>query len=119
MKLNILESELDEVFAALAHPDRRELIRRLARHGEATVGELAEGFDVSLNQVSKHLKTLEAAGLLQRRKVGREHRCSLEAAPMARARSWLEHYEQFWRSALDNLAQHLDSTTTAEDDDDG
>lgn len=109
MKLNIERGEgLDEIFHALSHPHRRELLARMARHGETTVGDLAEGFEVSLNQVSKHLKTLERAGLLRRRRVGREHRCSLDPVPLARAQSWLERYRGFWEDALDGLARYLD-----------
>lgn len=116
MKLN--DERLDAVFSALGHPHRRALVDRLSRRGECTVGELAEGFDVSLNQVSKHLKTLEAAGLLRRRRVGREHRCSLRAAPLARARTWLEHYERFWRDSLEGLARHLDDRSDTDADTD-
>jgi len=106
--LNISTGDLDAVFAALSHPDRRRLVHRLATEGRATVGELAGDFDVSLNQVSKHLKTLEEAGLLRREVVGREHHCSLDARPLFGARNWIEAYTSFWTDALDRLDDHLE-----------
>lgn len=109
-------SALDDVFAALAHPARRELIRRMARAGEATVGDLAAGFDVSLNQVSKHLKILERAGLLRRRRVGREHRCRLDPRPLLGARTWLEAYETFWGESLEALERYLETTHPGEEE---
>ena len=115
MRLNIREPErLDEVFAALAHPHRRELVRRLARGDESPVGELAEHFEVSLNQVSKHLKILERAGMVRRRREGREHRIRLDPRPLAEAASWIEAYRTFWTDALDGLADFLDETASSD-----
>jgi DNA-binding transcriptional ArsR family regulator len=109
MRLNIEEpGRLDEVFAALAHPHRRELVRRLAGGDETPVGVLAEHFDVSLNQVSKHLKILERAGLVRRRREGREHRIRLDPRPLAEAGSWINAYRVFWNDALEELADFLD-----------
>lgn len=99
---------LDDVFAALAHPHRRALVQRLAAGEEAPVGVLAEEFDVSLNQVSKHLKILERAGLVKRRREGREHRIRLDPRPLAEAGSWIEAYRVFWEDALEGLADFLD-----------
>lgn len=93
---------LDATFSALAHPTRRDLLRRLAA-GEATVTELAAPYEISLAAVSKHLQILEGAGLLRRRVEGREHRLSLEAGPMRDAAAWLAHYRRFWEESLDAL----------------
>jgi DNA-binding transcriptional ArsR family regulator len=97
---------LDRTLAALADPTRRAIIRRLER-GAAKVTELAEPFDMSLNAVSKHLRVLEAAGLMRRTVRGREHYCALEAAPMRAAAEWIEHYRAFWEGRLDALEQYL------------
>lgn len=93
---------LDSTFAALAHPTRRDLLRRLAS-GEATVSELAAPYDVSLAAVSKHLQVLEQAGLVRREVQGRQHHLSLQAAPMREAAAWLAHYREFWDRSLDAL----------------
>ena len=75
--------------------------------------DLAEPFAMSLPAVSKHLGVLEKAGLLKRRRLGREHYLKLEAAPMRRAASWIEHYRKFWEGSLDNLARHLESASVS------
>lgn len=80
---------LDQTFAALADPTRRAIVRRLAR-GEATVGELAGPFDMSLPAVSKHLKVLEGAGLVARRREGRLHHLRLVPRPLEAASRWIE-----------------------------
>ncbi len=97
---------LDRTLAALADPTRRAIIRRLER-GPAKVTELAEPFDMSLNAVSKHLQVLERAGLMRRTVRGRDHYCSLDAAPMRAAADWIEHYRAFWQGRLDALEQFL------------
>jgi DNA-binding transcriptional ArsR family regulator len=102
---------LDSVFGALADPTRRAILARLAQ-GEATVGELAAPFDMSLPAISKHLTVLEQAGLLRRERDGRTRRCHLEAAALARATGWLEQYRMFWDDALDRLADYLASEQT-------
>jgi DNA-binding transcriptional ArsR family regulator len=100
---------LDSVFYALGDPTRRAILSRL-RKAPATVTEVAEPFDVSLNAVSKHLKVLERAGLIARRRVGREHHLSLNAAPLGRAARWLIDYQAFWESKLDRLDALLRTT---------
>ena len=100
------EVELDRAFGALAHPIRRGILARLAT-GEATVSELAKPFKVSAPAISKHMRILEDAGLLSRRKQGREHRCKMEAARMKAAECWLEHYRRFWEGRLDALELYL------------
>jgi DNA-binding transcriptional ArsR family regulator len=94
---------LDRVFRALADPTRRAIVARLAG-GEARITSIAEPFALSLEAVSKHVRVLEAAGLVRRRVVGREHVCRLDAAPLRDATTWLEHYRAFWTAQLDALA---------------
>jgi DNA-binding transcriptional ArsR family regulator len=93
---------LDHVFHALSDPTRRQMLRRLSK-GEHSVGELAEPFQMSLAAASKHIKTLERAGLIRRSVDGRTHRCRLEAKPLARAHAWLEFYSSYWNTRLDAL----------------
>lgn len=96
------EQELDETFAALAHPTRRDMVRRLGQ-GAATVSELAEPYHVSLAAISKHIQVLERAGLAQRRVSGRVHTISLNAAPLRSAAEWLAYQREFWADSLDAL----------------
>jgi DNA-binding transcriptional ArsR family regulator len=97
---------LDDVYGALADPTRREILGILAE-GEANVGSLAERFPISLNGVSKHVKVLERAGLVERTVQGREHRLRLNAEPLREASAWLEHYRTFWDSRLVALETFL------------
>ena len=101
--------DLGAVFAALAHPIRRAIVERLAG-GDATVGELAEPYEVSLPAISKHLRVLEDAGLLQVEPEGRVHRCQLDAAPLSAAFGWLTRYRVLWEDRFDRLANHLEET---------
>jgi DNA-binding transcriptional ArsR family regulator len=102
---------LNRTFAALADPTRRRILADLAQGGRC-VTHLAKPYAMSLPAVSKHLRVLERAGLLRRRRSGRTHRLSLEAAPMRQAAQWIEHYRRFWESALDALADYLEKETT-------
>jgi DNA-binding transcriptional ArsR family regulator len=102
----LVEHKLSEVYGAIADPTRRAILSMLARR-EVTVGELAERFPISFNGVSKHVKVLEKAGLIQRSIHGREHRLRLNARPLRDAVRWLEHYRQFWDSRLDALESFL------------
>ena len=97
---------LSGVFAALADPTRRAILAHLSA-GQASVSELASPFAMSLPAVSKHLKVLEAAGLLSRTRHGRVHRCALNAAPMKQASDWMSDYQHFWESQLDSLEDFL------------
>nr|WP_240433504.1 metalloregulator ArsR/SmtB family transcription factor [Solimonas sp. K1W22B-7] len=90
------------MFQALADPTRRQMLRSLAGR-ERTVGELAEPFRISLAAASKHVKTLERAGLVRRTVQGRSHFCRLDPKPMAGAHEWLGFYERFWGERLDAL----------------
>ena len=101
------DGALDRTFAALADPTRRAILARLAL-GEASVSELADPFAMSLPAVSKHLRVLEEAGLLRRRREGRVHRCSLEPEPMRVASDWIEAYRRFWEDRFDALARYLE-----------
>src|SRR5436190_23868955 len=97
---------LDATFAALSDPTRRAIVERLTR-GEASVGELAEPFEISLPAVSKHLTVLEEAGLLVRIKEGRMRRCRLIEEPMREALEWIASYGSFWEGQLDSLEKLL------------
>src|ERR1700733_5754214 len=98
--------QLDRTFAALADPTRRRLLEHLAG-GDRCVTDLARPCSMSLPAVSKHLRVLENAGLIRRRRCGRVHRLKLEAAPMKQASQWIEHYRQFWEERLDRLDEYL------------
>lgn len=100
-------AHLDQVFSALAHPVRRAMLDRLAGGG-VTVTELAEPFSMSLPAISKHVKVLERARLLERDVEGRLHHCQLAAGPMKDAAGWLEHYRAFWEHRLDALTRYLE-----------
>ena len=104
----MVKYNLDRTFAALADPTRRAILARL-REGDATVGELAEPFDMSLPAVSKHLKILQQAHLIERRRDGRTQICAVQTAPLQDADEWLAHYRAFWEGSLDSLAQFLDT----------
>jgi DNA-binding transcriptional ArsR family regulator len=97
---------LDLVYDAIADPTRRAILEILAK-GDANVGSLAKRFPISLNGVSKHVKVLERAGLVQRTIQGREHRLRLNAEPLREATMWLEHYRTFWESRLAALEAFL------------
>jgi len=109
--VNCHDRRLDAVFAALSDTTRRGMLAHLS-HGPATIGELGGPYDISKPAVSKHVKTLEQAGLIRRRKDGRLHRCTLRPQPMARAQDWIERQRRFWERSLDALADYLDDTTT-------
>ena len=93
---------LDRVFQTLADPTRRAMLADL-RNRERSVGELASPHRISLAAASKHIKTLERAGLVKRTIHGRTHLCALEAAPLADVDGWLREYAQFWSKRLDAL----------------
>ena len=97
---------LNQVYGALADPTRRSIVGILAE-GELNVGTLAERFPMSLNGISKHVKVLERAGLVERSVQGREHRLRLNAEPLREASMWLEHYRAFWETRLTALETYL------------
>ena len=104
---------LDAVFAALADPTRRAILSRLAA-GEASVNEIAAPFEMSQPAVSKHLRVLERAGLIERDIDKQRRPARLKAEPMAAAVSWLEEFKQFWSSSFDQLDGLLDELKKAE-----
>ena len=99
-------SQLDTIFHALGDATRRQMLRQLS-DGERTVGELAEPFAISLQAASKHIKSLENAGLVRREVRGRTHFCHLEPGPLAGAHEWLSYYRRFWNDRLDVLERLL------------
>lgn len=103
-------SPLDHLFHALADPTRRAMLADL-RQRECSVGELAAPYRISLAAASKHIKTLERAGLLKRTVEGRTHRCALDATPLAEADAWLRRYAAFWSNRLDSLQTLLEAET--------
>ncbi|MBP1876621.1 Transcriptional repressor SdpR [Ensifer adhaerens] len=100
------EDRLSTTLSALADPTRRAILARLSL-GEASVGELAEPFEMSLPAVSKHLKVLERAGLISRGREAQWRPCRLEAAPLRDVNSWLDSYRGFWEEKFDRLDAYL------------
>ncbi|MCP3918033.1 MAG: winged helix-turn-helix transcriptional regulator [bacterium] len=101
-------SQLDLVFSALADPTRRGMLERLAE-GETNVGTLAAPHDMSQPAVSKHLRVLERAGLIQRTRHGREHRIRVDPRPIEAASTWIEHYTRFWKQQFDAVDAYLEA----------
>src|ERR1044072_3227340 len=98
----MVENHLDATFQALSDPTRRGMLASLAL-GEKSIGELAEPFAMTFAGASKHVKVLEEAGLIARRKKGRTHLISIEAKPLEEAERWLRQWEKFWNTRLDRL----------------
>ena len=98
----MVENRLDATFQALSDPTRRGMLASLAL-GERSIGELGEPFAMSFAGAAKHVKVLESAGLIERRKDGRKQICSLRAEPLAEAERWLRQWEEFWTVRLDRL----------------
>jgi DNA-binding transcriptional ArsR family regulator len=101
------EERLDAVFQALGDGTRRALLARLAQR-PARITELAKPFAISLPAVSRHIRVLEAAGLVTRQVDGRVHQCSLDALPLRSAEQWLKFYRRFWEGNLAALARHVE-----------
>jgi DNA-binding transcriptional ArsR family regulator len=98
---------LDAVFGALSDPIRRNILSRLAR-GECSVTTLGEPFDVSAPAITKHLRVLESAGLIARRKEGRVNYCCLSGDPLGEADDWIQQQRKFWEQQLDALEKYLE-----------
>ena len=96
------KQSLDYTFIALADPTRRAILKRLA-NSEARVTELAAPFPISLNSVSKHIKLLERADLVDRRKVGRDHILRFRPEPLSKVQKWISQQEKYWRATLKGL----------------
>ncbi len=99
--------DLDLIFGALSHPTRRAILLRL-RNGPASIGELAEPFHVSQQAISKQIAVLRTAGLVERRKQGREAICALRATPLEQVAQWIELYRSLWDERFDKLADYLE-----------
>ncbi len=108
------DAHLDTVFAALADPTRRAILIRLTE-GEASVNELAEPFQISQPAVSRHLKVLEQAGLVEREVAAQKRLARLKAEPMANAVGWLQDFEAFWTGSLNQLDGLLAELTSEQD----
>jgi DNA-binding transcriptional ArsR family regulator len=104
--VGVEDRSLNAVFSALADPTRRAIVDRLAS-GEATVGELAQPFTMSLQAVSKHLQVLEQAGLVDRSRRAQQRPCRLRPEALAYASGWLGDYRQLWETSFDRLNEHL------------
>ena len=98
--------QLTDVMTAISHPARRAIIRQLS-NGPARFLDIAKSFDTALNAVTKHLKLLERAGLIKRRKQGREVYISLRAEPLREVAIWVHEYERFWNERLDEFQKYF------------
>jgi DNA-binding transcriptional ArsR family regulator len=98
--------QLTNVLTAISHPTRRAIIGQLAK-GPARFLEIAEPFDTALNAVTKHLKLLERAGLIERHRQGREVLISLRGEPLKEVAGWVHEYERFWNAHLDRFERHF------------
>ena len=101
-----MSDQLSATFAALSDPTRRAILARLSL-GETSVTELAKPFDMSMPAISKHLKVLEKAQLIERGKAAQWRPCRLTAAPLKDAASWLDEYRRHWEARLDRLDDYL------------
>jgi DNA-binding transcriptional ArsR family regulator len=108
-----MRDALSVTFSALADPTRRAILAQLAR-GEANVSDLAKPFlqEMSLPAVTKHLKVLENAGLIQKTRAAQWRTCSISAAPLKEASVWMEQYRQFWEESFDRLGEYLNEVQT-------
>jgi DNA-binding transcriptional ArsR family regulator len=106
-----MRSDLDQTLIALADPTRRAILQRLSQ-GEARVTDLARPFAISLNSVSKHIRMLERADLVRRRRAGREHLLSFNPQPLDEAAAWIEAQRAFWTARLDDLERELSKPET-------
>jgi DNA-binding transcriptional ArsR family regulator len=97
---------LDQTLLALSDPTRRAILERVSS-GEARVTEIAEPFAMSLNAVSKHIQVLERAGLVQRRRAGREHFLALDPKPLVEAAAWIDRQSKVWSARLETLDRLL------------
>ena len=101
-----MADQLSRVFAALADPTRRDIVARLTEQ-DATVGELAAPYDVTVQAVSKHLKVLERAGLITRGRAGQLRPSRLDGGPLGEVAAWLEPYRSFWGDSFDRMSERL------------
>jgi DNA-binding transcriptional ArsR family regulator len=102
-----MQDTLSNTFAALADPTRRAILAQLAGGAEKSVTELAAPFDMSLPAISKHLKVLERAHLIERSREAQYRPCKLSAGPLKDVSDWVEHYRKFWEASFDRLDAYL------------
>jgi DNA-binding transcriptional ArsR family regulator len=105
----VVNSCLDEVFAALADPTRRAMLSDLAG-GARTVGELAAPHSMTLPAISKHLTVLRRAGLITQQRAGRTQICTLTPGPLGEATAWLQRHQQFWTERISSLERFLETS---------
>src|SRR5207245_10149573 len=113
LKRGTVAVDLEAIFSARSHPIRRAMLEQLAG-GDATVSELARPHGVSLPAISRHLRVLEAAGLLKEEPDGRVRRCQIDAAPLSAAFGWLTRHRLPWGGRFARLAEHLEETRKKE-----
>ncbi len=109
--------ELSTIFAALANPTRRAILKRLTT-GKKTVTELAEPFDMTMPAITKHLKVLEGANLIERSREAQYRPCELDPEPLKEVDEWMEQYRKFFEGSFDRLDDYLLELRTKEEDDD-
>lgn len=102
----MVNKRLDDLFSAMAHPTRRDILDRL-RSGERAISELAEPYDMTLPAVSKHIRVLEDAGLIRIRREGRVRVCRLKAEPLLGCQEWIARFAAFWRVELGQVERYL------------
>jgi DNA-binding transcriptional ArsR family regulator len=105
--------QLTDVLTAISHPTRRAIIAQIA-NGPARFLDIAKPFDIALNAVTKHLKLLERAGLIERKKQGREVLISFQPEPLRKVAGWVHEYERFWNERLDQFEQYFKDKKTKE-----
>ena len=110
------DDSLSLTFAALANPTRRAILERLAA-GEATVGELAEPFAMSLPAISRHIKVLQQAGLIRQGQQAQYRPCTLQAAPLAAASAWTSGVRHAWEERFDRLDRYINQLSLEEEND--
>jgi len=108
------DARLDETFAALANSTRRAILARLA-DGEASVNDLAAPFELTLPAISKHIKVLERAGLITRRRRAQFRPCTIDAAPLAQVADWAEQYRHIWDDRFDRMADYVRDLQNTDD----
>ncbi len=107
---------VDRAFAALAHPVRRAIVDRLLDAGELTVGAIAAPYDMTNPTISRHLKILEKAALIERTVVGRTHHCRVSEAGIDAVAAWIRRHETFWRGQFDALERYLEDEARTHDE---
>ncbi|MDG2026418.1 MAG: metalloregulator ArsR/SmtB family transcription factor [Acidimicrobiales bacterium] len=109
-----LDEQLNDTFAAIAHPTRRAILSRLAR-GEASVSELAEPFEMTLPAVSRHIRVLENAGLIKQGRRAQYRPCTLDPRPLEAVAGWTEQYRHVWEARFDRSDDYVHELTTDPD----